>query len=110
MNRIIAGRWRLGLLTDQRGDTIHQPDRRGARYGENLTEKPRSSSVSPEDSCSHALTLAQLAVSRLDLCAKPSTTAYPGTTEDAPQETIRLVKEAGCQIVAEVADTATSSR
>lgn len=56
---------------------------------------------------SHALTLAREGadIIGLDLCAKPLTTAYPGTTEDDLQETIRLVKEAGRQIVAEVADT-----
>jgi (+)-trans-carveol dehydrogenase len=56
---------------------------------------------------SHALTLAREGadIIGLDLCAKPSTTAYDGATQEDLQETIRLVKEAGRQIVAEVADT-----
>jgi SDR family mycofactocin-dependent oxidoreductase len=56
---------------------------------------------------SHALTLAREGadIIGLDLCAKPSTTAYAGATEEDLQETVRLVKEAGGQIVAEVADT-----
>jgi SDR family mycofactocin-dependent oxidoreductase len=56
---------------------------------------------------SHALTLAREGANiiGLDLCAKPSTTAYDGATEEDLQETVRLVKEAGGQIVAEVADT-----
>lgn len=56
---------------------------------------------------SHALTLAREGadIIGLDLCAKPSTTAYDGATHEDLQETIRLVKETGRQIVAEVADT-----
>ncbi|ORA35334.1 mycofactocin-coupled SDR family oxidoreductase [Mycobacterium aquaticum] len=56
---------------------------------------------------SHALTLAREGadIIGLDLCAKPSTTAYDGATQEDLQETIRLVKETGRQIVAEVADT-----
>ncbi|GAS89724.1 mycofactocin-coupled SDR family oxidoreductase [Mycolicibacterium brisbanense] len=56
---------------------------------------------------SHALTLAREGadIIGLDLCAKPSTTAYDGATYEDLQETIRLVKETGRQIVAEVADT-----
>jgi SDR family mycofactocin-dependent oxidoreductase len=56
---------------------------------------------------SHALALAREGadIIGLDLCAKPSTTAYPGATEEDLQETVRLVKEAGGQIVADVADT-----
>jgi SDR family mycofactocin-dependent oxidoreductase len=56
---------------------------------------------------SHALTLAREGadIIGLDLCAKPSTTAYAGATEEDLQETVRLVKEAGGQILAEVADT-----
>jgi (+)-trans-carveol dehydrogenase len=56
---------------------------------------------------SHALTLAREGadIIGLDLCAKPSTTAYAGATHEDLQETIRLVKETGRQIVAEVADT-----
>jgi SDR family mycofactocin-dependent oxidoreductase len=58
---------------------------------------------------SHALTLAREGANiiGLDLCAKPSTTAYDGATEEDLQETVRLVKEAGGQILAEVADTRT---
>src|SRR3954447_22299957 len=56
---------------------------------------------------SHALTLAREGadIIGLDLCAKPSTTAYAGATEEDLQETVRLVKEAGGGIIAEVADT-----
>ena len=56
---------------------------------------------------SHALTLAREGASiiGLDLCAKPSTTAYPGSTEEDLQETVRLVKETGGQIFVDVADT-----
>jgi SDR family mycofactocin-dependent oxidoreductase len=56
---------------------------------------------------SHALTLAREGASiiGLDLCAKPTTTAYDGATEEDLQETVRLVKEAGADIVAEIADT-----
>lgn len=56
---------------------------------------------------SHALTLAREGASiiGLDLCDKPSTTAYPGTTEEDLQETVRQVKEAGGQIFVDVADT-----
>jgi SDR family mycofactocin-dependent oxidoreductase len=56
---------------------------------------------------SHALTLAREGadIIGLDLCAKPSTTAYASATEEDLQETVRLVKEAGGQILAEVADT-----
>lgn len=56
---------------------------------------------------SHALTLARegAAIIGLDLCAKPSTTAYPGTTESDLQETVRQVKELGGQIFADIADT-----
>ena len=56
---------------------------------------------------SHAVTFAREGANiiGLDLCAKPSTTAYPGATEEDLEETIRLVKEAGGQIHAEVADT-----
>jgi SDR family mycofactocin-dependent oxidoreductase len=56
---------------------------------------------------SHALTLAREGASiiGLDLCGKPSTTAYPGTTEEDLQETVRQVKEAGGQIFVDVADT-----
>src|SRR5262249_22341172 len=56
---------------------------------------------------SHALTLAREGANiiGLDLCAKPSTTAYPGATEEDLQETVRLVKETGAQIIADVADT-----
>jgi SDR family mycofactocin-dependent oxidoreductase len=41
----------------------------------------------------------------LDMCAKPSTTAYDGATEEDLQETVRLVKAVGGDIIAEVADT-----
>ncbi|MBE1551798.1 SDR family mycofactocin-dependent oxidoreductase [Mycobacterium sp. OAS707] len=56
---------------------------------------------------SHALTLAREGASIIgvDLCAKPTTTAYEGATEEDLQETVRLVKQAGADIVAEVADT-----
>lgn len=56
---------------------------------------------------SHALTLAREGASiiGLDLCGKPTTTAYPGTTEEDLQETVRQVKEAGGQIFVDVADT-----
>lgn len=56
---------------------------------------------------SHAVTFAREGANiiGLDLCAKPSTTAYPGATEEDLEETVRLVKEAGGQIFAEVADT-----
>jgi SDR family mycofactocin-dependent oxidoreductase len=56
---------------------------------------------------SHALTLAREGTSiiGLDLCAKPTTTAYDGASEEDLQETVRLVKEAGADIVAEIADT-----
>ncbi len=56
---------------------------------------------------SHAQTLAREGANiiGLDVCAKPSTTAYDGATEEDLQETVRLVKEAGGDIIAEVADT-----
>lgn len=56
---------------------------------------------------SHALTLAREGASiiGLDLCGKPTTTAYPGTTEEDLQETVRLVKNAGGQIFVDIADT-----
>jgi SDR family mycofactocin-dependent oxidoreductase len=56
---------------------------------------------------SHAVTLASEGASiiGLDLCAKPSTTAYDGATEEDLQETVRQVKEVGGDILAEVADT-----
>jgi len=56
---------------------------------------------------SHALTLAREGANiiGLDLCAKPTTTAYDGATEEDLQETVRLVKESGADIVAEIADT-----
>lgn len=56
---------------------------------------------------SHALTFARegAGIIGLDLCGKPSTTAYPGTTEDELQETARLVREAGGEIFVDVADT-----
>jgi SDR family mycofactocin-dependent oxidoreductase len=56
---------------------------------------------------SHALTLAREGANiiGLDLCAKPSTTAYDGATEEDLQETVRLVKETGADIIAEIADT-----
>ncbi len=55
---------------------------------------------------SHALTLAREGANiiGLDLCGKPSTTNYAGSTVDDLQETIRLIKETGQQIHAEVAD------
>ncbi|MDT5151540.1 MAG: hypothetical protein QOI01_3273, partial [Mycobacterium sp.] len=56
---------------------------------------------------SHALTLAREGANIIgfDLCAKPTTTAYPGASEEDLQETVRLVKETGADIVAEVGDT-----
>jgi len=56
---------------------------------------------------SHALTLARegARIIGLDLCGKPTTTAYPGTTEEDLQETVRLVEEAGGQIFVDTADT-----
>jgi SDR family mycofactocin-dependent oxidoreductase len=56
---------------------------------------------------SHALTLAREGANiiGLDLCAKPSTRAYDGATEEDLQETVRLVKETGADIIAEIADT-----
>ncbi|CDO11138.1 NAD(P)-dependent oxidoreductase [Mycolicibacterium cosmeticum] len=56
---------------------------------------------------SHALTLARegAAIIGLDLCGKPSTTAYPGTTESDLQETVRQVEELGGQIFVDIADT-----
>ena len=56
---------------------------------------------------SHALTLAREGANiiGLDLCAKPSTTAYVGATEEDLQETVRLVKDVGADIVADIADT-----
>ncbi|OBJ43911.1 3-ketoacyl-ACP reductase [Mycolicibacterium mucogenicum] len=56
---------------------------------------------------SHALTLAREGASiiGLDMCGKPTTTAYPGTTEEDLQETVRLVKDAGGQIFVDIADT-----
>jgi len=56
---------------------------------------------------SHALALAAEGASiiGLDLCAKPTTTAYPGATEEDLQETVRQVKELGGHILAEIADT-----
>jgi SDR family mycofactocin-dependent oxidoreductase len=56
---------------------------------------------------SHALTLAREGANiiGLDLCAKPSSTVYDGATEEDLQETVRLVKETGVDIVAEVGDT-----
>lgn len=56
---------------------------------------------------SHALTLAREGASiiGLDVCAKPSTTPYPGATEEDLQETVRQVKEIGGQIFVDIADT-----
>jgi SDR family mycofactocin-dependent oxidoreductase len=56
---------------------------------------------------SHAQALAREGANiiGLDMCAKPSTTAYDGATEEDLQETVRLVKAAGGDIIAEVADT-----
>ncbi|MCV7421708.1 mycofactocin-coupled SDR family oxidoreductase [Mycobacterium yunnanensis] len=56
---------------------------------------------------SHALTLAQegAAIIGLDLCAKPTSTAYPGASEDDLRETVRLVEEIGGEIFVDVADT-----
>ncbi len=56
---------------------------------------------------SHALTLARegARIIGLDLCAKPTTTAYPGATEEDLQETVRQVKEAGGEIHVGIADT-----
>jgi SDR family mycofactocin-dependent oxidoreductase len=56
---------------------------------------------------SHALTLAREGadIIGLDLCGKPSTTAYAGATREDLEETARMVKEAGGQLHAEVADT-----
>lgn len=56
---------------------------------------------------SHALTLAREGASiiGLDMCGKPATTAYPGTTQEDLQETVRQVKEVGGQIFVDVADT-----
>lgn len=63
--------------------------------------------IAPGQGRSHAVALASegAAVIGLDLCAKPTTTAYPGATEEDLQETVRLVKEVGGEILAEVADT-----
>jgi SDR family mycofactocin-dependent oxidoreductase len=56
---------------------------------------------------SHAQALAREGANiiGLDMCAKPSTTAYDGATEEDLQETVRLVKAVGGDIIAEVADT-----
>jgi SDR family mycofactocin-dependent oxidoreductase len=56
---------------------------------------------------SHAVTFAREGANiiGLDLCAKPTTTAYDGSTEEDLQETVRLVKEAGGDILVDVADT-----
>jgi SDR family mycofactocin-dependent oxidoreductase len=56
---------------------------------------------------SHAVTFAREGANiiGLDLCDKPSTTAYPGTSKDDLEETVRLVKEAGGDIFVDVADT-----
>ncbi|MBJ7384671.1 MAG: mycofactocin-coupled SDR family oxidoreductase [Mycolicibacterium sp.] len=56
---------------------------------------------------SHALALAREGadIIGLDLCSKPSTTAYVGATREDLEETARMVKEAGGQLHAEVADT-----
>ncbi|MEU0495421.1 mycofactocin-coupled SDR family oxidoreductase [Mycobacterium sp. NPDC006124] len=56
---------------------------------------------------SHALTLARegARIIGLDLCAKPTTTAYPGATEEDLHETVRLVEELGGEIFVDVADT-----
>jgi SDR family mycofactocin-dependent oxidoreductase len=56
---------------------------------------------------SHAQALAREGANiiGLDMCAKPSTTAYDGATEEDLQETVRLVKAVGSDIIAEVADT-----
>lgn len=56
---------------------------------------------------SHALALAREGadIIGLDLCSKPSTTAYAGATREDLEETARMVKEAGGQLHAEVADT-----
>ena len=61
---------------------------------------------------SHALTLAREGADIIgfDLCAKPTTTAYPGATEEDLQETVRQVKETGADIVAEVGDTRDHTR
>jgi len=55
---------------------------------------------------SHALTLAREGadIIGLDLCRKVDSTAYDGATNEDLQETIRLVKETGRGILAEVAD------
>jgi SDR family mycofactocin-dependent oxidoreductase len=56
---------------------------------------------------SHALTLAREGANiiGLDVCAKPSTTPYPGATEDDLQETVRQVQEVGGKVFADIADT-----
>jgi SDR family mycofactocin-dependent oxidoreductase len=55
---------------------------------------------------SHALTLAREGadIIGLDLCGKPGSTSYPGTSEEELRETCRLVEEAGREIVAEPGD------
>jgi SDR family mycofactocin-dependent oxidoreductase len=55
---------------------------------------------------SHALTLAREGadIIGLDLCAKPESTAYDGTSQDDLRETCRLVEETGREILAEQGD------
>lgn len=55
---------------------------------------------------SHALTLAREGadIIGLDLCGKPDSTAYDGTSADDLRETCRLVEETGRQILAEQGD------
>ncbi|MHA4854585.1 mycofactocin-coupled SDR family oxidoreductase [Rhodococcus sp. MSC1_016] len=55
---------------------------------------------------SHALTLAREGANiiGLDYCRKPASTQYDGATPEDLEETIRLVKETGAQIVAGEAD------
>src|SRR6478752_1629272 len=55
---------------------------------------------------SHALTLAREGANiiGLDLCRKLGSTAYPGATDEDLQETVRLIKETGQEIVVTQAD------
>ncbi|MDI9893173.1 mycofactocin-coupled SDR family oxidoreductase [Rhodococcus sp. IEGM 1381] len=61
---------------------------------------------------SHAQTLAREGadIIGLDLCSKPSTTAYDGSTDDDLRTTIGLIEEAGRRVHAEIADVRDAQR
>src|SRR4051812_23015234 len=104
-------RWESQYPRCTSGDTIHQIGHRvgieAFTMGQLDGKVAFITGVARGQGRSHAQTLAREGANiiGLDMCAKPSTTAYEGATEEDLQETVRLVKEAGGDIIAEVADT-----